>query len=294
MALELPATTETSPEPDYERPAPRTERTKPRILIVDDDAAVARLFARVLEKYDVQWAESGGRAKAFLQDSSYDAILSDISMPEMDGIQFLREVRRVDLDVPVILVTGSPHVETAIKALEHGALRYLVKPVEPAELQKIVAYAVQIHELAKIKREAMGLLGEKVRADSDRARLREVFSSALGSLWMAYQPIVCWSERRIVAYEALVRSREPALPHPGALLAAAQSLGGLHELRIFIRSAPRCPLTQNGWFSRSRSVRAWTPYPIRQPDWRSCVPWATSWRWTIWLRAIRGSRASFS
>ena len=53
---------------------------------------------------------------------------------------------------------------------------------------------------------------------------------------MAYQPIVRWSERRILAYEALLRTRDPVLPHPGAMLDAAQSLGRIHELGRTVRA----------------------------------------------------------
>ena len=63
-------------------------------------------------------------------------------------------VRTFDLDVPVVLVTGNPSVETAIKAIEHGALRYLVKPVPPQQLFDVVSRAVRWHRLAVIRREA--------------------------------------------------------------------------------------------------------------------------------------------
>ncbi len=68
-----------------------------------------------------------------------DGVTGDghIDMPGMTGIQLLERVRARDLDVPVVLVTGNPSVETAIKAMEQGALRYLVKPVELEVLVKV-------------------------------------------------------------------------------------------------------------------------------------------------------------
>ena len=155
---------------------------KRRVLLVDDDESVARLLRRVLAHYDVDWAETGERAKVMLESSSYDTIVSDISMPGMSGIELLQAVRQIDLEVPVVLMTGSPQVDTAMKALQYGALRYLQKPVKHTELQAIVGYAVQINELAKIRREAMSLLSDKARADSDRTQLEETFTRALGSL----------------------------------------------------------------------------------------------------------------
>jgi EAL domain-containing protein (putative c-di-GMP-specific phosphodiesterase class I)/ActR/RegA family two-component response regulator len=237
MAVDLPFTKVIPSTLDTDDPSASRRKAKRRILIVDDEEVIGRFFTRVLNDYDVQYADSGARAETFLEHSSYDVIVSDIAMPTMDGIQFLRKVRRSDLDVPVILLTGSPQIETAIEALEHGALRYLVKPVEPAQLKSVVAYAVQIHDLAQIKREAMGLLGEKARAASDRAALGASVDRAFDSLWMAFQPIVRWSERKIVAYEALLRTREPAFRHPGAMLEAARDLGRLHELGRRVRSS---------------------------------------------------------
>lgn len=213
------------------------EHPRRRVLVVDDDESVARLFGRVLGDYEVRWASSGAEAKKVLSGTTFDAIVSDISMPEMNGIQLLREVRRDNPDVPIVLVTGAPEVKTAVEALEHGALRYLVKPVPPEELRTVVAYAVHVGELAKIKREAMRVLSEKARAASNRAERESAFTRALDSLWMAYQPIVRWSEGRIVAYEALLRTREPAYPGPEALLGTARSLGRLHELGRAVRAS---------------------------------------------------------
>ncbi|NCX13618.1 MAG: response regulator, partial [Betaproteobacteria bacterium] len=63
-------------------------------------------------------------------------------MPEMTGVEFLRELRRHDLDVPVILMTAGPTLDSAISAIEYGAQQYLLKPVEPDELVKAVAARV--------------------------------------------------------------------------------------------------------------------------------------------------------
>lgn len=226
--------TETFPRPSVD--AAQGPDARRRVLVVDDEAVVARFFKRALQEYDVRWASSGFEAMSMLRDTSYDAILSDISMPEMDGLQFLDEVRRIDRDVPVVLVTGSPDLETAMKAVEKGALRYLVKPVKVADLREVVTYALRIGDLAKIQREAMTLFRERARAASDRAELDATFSSALRSLWVAFQPIVSWSQGRILAYEALMRTRERLFPHPGAFLEAARSLHRVHELGRRVRA----------------------------------------------------------
>jgi EAL domain-containing protein (putative c-di-GMP-specific phosphodiesterase class I) len=148
----------------------------------------------------------------------------------MSGIDLLRAVREHDLDVPVVLVTGSPSVDTAVRAVQYGALRYVQKPVEPQVLLDVVAYAIRIHDLARTKRDALRILGERGREASDLAGLDTVMSRALGSLRMAYQPIISMSSRSIFAYEALMRPQEPALPNPGAMLEAAERLGRVLDL----------------------------------------------------------------
>ncbi len=210
--------------------------TPDHILIVDDDPDLLRVFVRWLQAagYQTTTASNGQAACELVAKTKFQAILSDISMPHMDGIDLLREVRRVDLDVPVILMTASPNVETAAEAVEWGAFRYLLKPIEGALLKETVAKASGAHRLAKLKREAMDVLQLKGEV-GDRAGLDVRLDSALKTMWMAYQPIVSWSGKNIFAYEALLRSREPALPHPGAIFDAAERLGRLEIIGRAIR-----------------------------------------------------------
>jgi len=212
--------------------------SRPRVLIVDDEEALLRAHARLVSGagYEVVTALDGSAALSALEGSAFDVILSDIDMPGMNGIQLLERVRSRDLDVPVVLITGSPKIETAIRAIERGALRYLVKPVEAADLVKVTGDAVRLHRIAKAKRQALDLAGGEDRFVGDRAGLAASFDRAIESLHIAYQPIVAWSSKGIYAYEALLRSKEPALPHPGAVLDAAERLGRVHELGRVIRA----------------------------------------------------------
>jgi EAL domain-containing protein (putative c-di-GMP-specific phosphodiesterase class I) len=218
------------------------------VLLVDDEPTLLRAYARALTEagHRVATAADGHAAVELFQTGQFDVVLSDIAMPGMDGVQLLRAVRERDLDVPVVLVTGSPDVRTALEAVEHGALRYLIKPVEISELCAVVARAVQLHRLAKLKREALEHLAGGPLGVGDRAGLEATFKRALDSLWMAFQPIVDWQNRRVFGFEALVRSQEPALPHPGALFDAAERLDKLQELGRQIRAqtaaaAPHAP-----------------------------------------------------
>jgi EAL domain-containing protein (putative c-di-GMP-specific phosphodiesterase class I) len=130
-------------------------------------------------------------------------------------------------------------------AVEHGALRYLTKPIDGKNLRAVTSDAVRLHRLARAKRSALDLAGGADRLVGDRAGLVASFGSALDTLWMAYQPIISWSRREVFGYEALLRSREPSLPHPGAIIDAAERLDRVHELGRAIRvaaSAPSVPL----------------------------------------------------
>src|SRR5439155_20104417 len=102
----------------------------------------------------------------------------------------LRAVRQKDLDVPIILMTGNPMVETAVQAIEHGALGYLLKPVSREALLRAMEEAVRLHRLARLKREALSYLGADDKLLGDRAGLEAAFAQAQETLWMAYQPIV--------------------------------------------------------------------------------------------------------
>jgi DNA-binding NtrC family response regulator len=116
----------------------QTQQSGMRVLVVDDEEAVLRVHAQALAKsgYQVETAGDGNAAVRVLGQISFDVILSDIDMPGMDGIDLLERVRTRDLDVPVVLITGNPSAETATRAVKHGALRYLVKPVELGLLVK--------------------------------------------------------------------------------------------------------------------------------------------------------------
>ncbi|HEX6765850.1 MAG TPA: EAL domain-containing response regulator [Polyangiaceae bacterium] len=206
------------------------------ILVADDDAVLLRALSRVLTSngYRVETAADGQSALDAFRRHRFDLILSDIDMPGLSGIELLEAVRAHDLDVPVVLVTGTPQVNSAIRAIEHGALRYLLKPVETAALVKVAGDAVRLHRLARAKRQALAMAGGD-HLVGDHAGLVASFGRAIDTCYVAYQPIVSWSQKNVVAYEVLLRSREATLPHPGAMLEAAERLDRIHELGRRVR-----------------------------------------------------------
>ena len=207
------------------------------ILLVDDEPAIGRAYARTLGAagFTVVIANDGRTAAEAAREKSFDVIVSDIAMPEMDGLDLLRTVREYDLDVPFVIMTGGPAVDSAARVMEYGALRYLIKPVVPEDLEAVVARAVRLHQMAKIKREALEMFRLEGKHLGDRASLEARLGRAMETLWIAYQPIVSWSRRSTFAYEALVRNEEPTLRSPPDLFEAAERLGRLQDLGRAVR-----------------------------------------------------------
>jgi len=208
-------------------------------LVADDDALVRGALARSLTAtgYEVTTAANGREATELLADAQFDAVVSDIGMPEVDGIQLLRAIRQRDNDVPVVLITGAPDVATAMQAVRLGALLYLSKPVDLDEMKGVVARAVRLRRIARLKEEALSLVNQGGLGVSDRLGLEASFDRTIDTLWMAYQPIIRASDGTLFGYEALLRSTDKTLPHPGAILDAAERLNRVEELGRTIRSA---------------------------------------------------------
>jgi len=210
-----------------------------RVLIVEDERALLELYTDVLlaARFEVAAACDSENALRALGAGVYDVVLTDVNLPDGSGVDVLRAVRQRDLDVPVVLVTGNPSVETAVEALELGALHYLVKPVPHDQLVRSVENAARLRRLAVVKREALRYLGQTDGLMSDRAGLEAVYARALDSLHMVYQPILRTRDGSVFAWEALLRTNERTVPGPLAFLEITERLGRLRELGRRIRTS---------------------------------------------------------
>jgi EAL domain-containing protein (putative c-di-GMP-specific phosphodiesterase class I) len=175
--------------------------------------------------YEVITCRDGQEALAHLASTHLDAIVTDVAMPGLGGVELLRAVRARDAEVPVVMATGSPSIDSAAAAVEHGAFKYLMKPLTAGELQATIEKAVRVHRLARLRRETLAELSEAPPGDG----LEVNFRNALRSLWPTFQPILR-RDGSLFGYEALVRTDEPALTQPAALLAAAERLDELWAL----------------------------------------------------------------
>jgi EAL domain-containing protein (putative c-di-GMP-specific phosphodiesterase class I)/CheY-like chemotaxis protein len=213
-----------------------------RILVVEDDDNLAHMYQIVLRAsgFEVDVAADGRAALEQFQKHPADLVITDLTMPGMDGMALLQRIRDSDLDVPVMIVTAAPHVESAMRAVEFGAHRYLSKPVKTTDLIAAARHAVTLHEVSRMKRRALAAQdGTKSEAS---AELEATFEDALQNLYMSYQPIISWSRREIIGYEALVRSTSAHMSSPATLFEAARNIGRFRDLGRQIRRIAPLPL----------------------------------------------------
>ncbi len=213
-----------------------TESGRPRLLLVEDEDSLRDALVRTLsETFEITAVADGSAAADLLVMEIFDGVLSDIGLPGMSGVDLLRLVRTYDLDVPVVLMTGQPSVETAVAALELGALTYIQKPFSHDVLRGTLLRAAKLARIARTKREAVaaGVGGSPLAGD--RAGLHTCVDRALDSLSIVFQPIVDRRARKTMGFEALMRTKEVSMPNPGALLEAAERLGRIQEVGRRVR-----------------------------------------------------------
>jgi CheY-like chemotaxis protein len=232
------------------------------VLIVDDEAAIRFGVGEALRAsgYEVEAVADGGEALERLAARRFEAVLSDISMPGMSGVELLRRVRALDFDLPVILLTGDPRLETAIQAVDAGALRYLQKPVSSDEIARALETAVRLCRLARWKRDSLAYLGEH-RLVADLSALEWALDEALRGLFLAAQPIVRAQDGSLYGRELLLRSPTPRLPDPcGGWPRRSRSRAGRacsstctassSRTTSCTRARPRSPIARATWCSR--------------------------------------------
>ena len=116
-----------------------------RVLVIDDDQIVLDSISQILtdENYDVDVALRGGEGLERAIREDYDLVLTDIRMPDMGGIQVLRDIRRKRPALPVVMITGYATAPSAEMAMKLGAADFIEKPFQPEELIETVASALQ-------------------------------------------------------------------------------------------------------------------------------------------------------
>ena len=130
------------------------ETSRGRVLVIDDEPAVARVLQAFLSKagFAVETAASAEEAEERLAREEFEVIVADILLPGRSGIEFLKMMRGMGIEAPVVMITGDPSLESAIHAIQEGAYDFLVKPVQPDHLVHTVARGAEKSRLQREKR----------------------------------------------------------------------------------------------------------------------------------------------
>lgn len=139
-----------------ERNEERTASAPPRVLVVDDDSPMAEMLAEALGErgFVAKTASSGTEARRWLEGEPFDALVTDLQMPDMDGLELLSAARRIAPSCPVIVMTAYSAVESAIESVRRGAYHYLTKPFKVDEL---VLFLTRALDEMRVRREAAAL-----------------------------------------------------------------------------------------------------------------------------------------
>ncbi|MCR4848389.1 MAG: sigma-54 dependent transcriptional regulator [Bacteroidales bacterium] len=149
-----------------------------RILIIDDQDAIRRVLRDILEneKYQVDDAANGPSALEMIKEQEYDAILCDIKMPDMDGIEVLEQVKAI-CDTPIIMISGHGTIDTAVEAIKKGAFDFIQKPPDLNRLLITVRNALDKQSLStenKALKKAVSKQNEMVGTSAPMMEVRDM------------------------------------------------------------------------------------------------------------------------
>lgn len=146
---------------------------KGKVLVIDDEQIVLDSVATLLrdEGFDVDVSLSGREGLDWAIERKYDAILSDIRMPDMGGMRVLRDIKRVHPSLPVIMITGYASVDSAIQAMKLGAAEYIEKPFEPEQLidslNRALGVSPETEEQGLIHKDEVAKVLDRAESDDD-------------------------------------------------------------------------------------------------------------------------------
>jgi len=166
---------------------------KAHLLIVDDEANTLASLSRAfrLAGYEATVCDSAARALELVKSQSFDLILSDVVMPEKDGLSLLEDFKNLELPTPVVMISGQAHIEMAVRATRLGAVDFLEKPLSTEKLLLTVENVLSLRRLEEENRQLRGRLGKheivwqgeamrRVVAQIDRVAASETRVAILG------------------------------------------------------------------------------------------------------------------
>ena len=207
------------------------------ILVVDDEEAIREVVSTMLESkgYSCTVAHNGRAAQEHIKRTTPDLILSDMIMPEMDGIKLLEWVREFDPDVPVIMVTAIHDISTALEAIRRGAYDYILKPFEKDQLFLGVGRALQHRRLVNENRKYQRELEQKVEERTARLeeaidQLEQSYDDTLEALGSALDLKDAETEGHCQRVTAFCISIAKTMPVPDSYLPILARAAFLHDI----------------------------------------------------------------
>jgi len=159
---------------------------KKKVLVIDDEQIVLDSVSQILidENYEVDVSLSGREGLDWAIERPYDIILTDIRMPDIGGMRVLRDIKRIQSSLPVLIITGYATTKSAVQAMKLGAAEYIEKPFEPEQLLEAVGRALGItpeaEEQGLIHKQEMAKVLERAESDDEFfANLLEAGADAL-------------------------------------------------------------------------------------------------------------------
>lgn len=209
-----------------------------RCLVVDDEPRLRQVLVRLMEGDGFACAEAANGVEALeqLRRAPATLVLTDLRMPQMDGIELLRQVRARYPDTGVVLITAVAEVEVAVSCLAIGAMDYLTKPFHLEEVRARVSQALEKRRLILENREHQAMLEHRVAAQAHR--LEQMFVASIQSLADALEvkdPYTRGHSVRVSRYAAAIATR---LGLPPADVRQIELGGHVHDIgKIGVREA---------------------------------------------------------
>jgi putative nucleotidyltransferase with HDIG domain len=207
------------------------------ILVVDDEEAIREVVSTMLESkgYRCTAVQNGRFAQEQVKKLTPDLVLSDMIMPEMDGIKFLEWMRQYDPEVPVIMVTAIHDISTALEAIRRGAYDYILKPFEKDQLFLGVGRALQHRRLIIENRSYQSNLEQLVeertaRLETALEQLEQSYDDTLEALGSALDLKDAETEGHCQRVTAFCISIAKEMPVPGPYLAILARAAFLHDI----------------------------------------------------------------
>ncbi|MCG2785942.1 MAG: response regulator transcription factor [Anaerolineae bacterium] len=203
-----------------------------KILIIDDEASLRQTLARILQQagFEVTTAQDGEQGLSFMQTTSFELVFMDIRMPGMPGLEVLEFVRSQHPNLPVVLFTAQPDLNSAVEALRRGATDYLLKPLKPETIIERARTILAAQQKDRRRREI------QAHIELLQAELKALDSENVGSLPL-YSPTIPQTDRYLKRGALVLdtHARRVSVDERAVSLAAAS----FDFLLVLARHAPK-------------------------------------------------------